>query len=332
MGNLLDVFTNFVVDPAKRNLTGLMFWGGAFLLFIGAIFGVAIDSFVYIPSGTGEALLKSGSAILGAGVFAVIMKSAQFTELFQGHIFDVFYDPNKSKSQGCLVERWQAITRSLLRDLLPTSHDDAVKYIEKKFLNSELQYHFENVTAEYEIDIVDGVAKVQCTTAAKIVISPSAKNPVLEHRIDIENGKNFKLEMLLINDKVIDGNGLYITDPSIPTTEVMKFSLAPHARIQNGSPDETVSMKRTISWEQEVAAEPYIKTDVMRYVKGYFVEVKVDGPYKAKLEPFSMRVSGAIESIRTPQGYDRWTLASAEELMLPGQGFIIFLLPRGRCQ
>jgi hypothetical protein len=64
-----NFFQDAIVKPLKNNLSSVMFWVGMLFVFVGAIFGEYIDAFKYIPKGTGEAILKGGSAILGAGVF-----------------------------------------------------------------------------------------------------------------------------------------------------------------------------------------------------------------------------------------------------------------------
>lgn len=324
--NIVDELKNIFIYPLKRHISSVLFYGGLVLVFIGAIFGDAIDAFNLVPNGTGEAILKSGSAILGAGVFAVIMKSAQFIELFQKNIFDVFSDPKRVVGKDGLSEKWRYVTRAILKDLLPASYVAAAEYIEKKYFDDELEYHFENIVAEYEIDVVDGVAKVRCTTKGNIIISPCSKNPVLEHVLDLESGNNFKLEMLLINGQAIEVDGLYIVDENNPSRRVMNFSLAQYARKISGGDDRVVNMCRTVSWEQQLAMEPYVKFDVKRYVKGYVAEVKSSGLSTVKLEPFEMRRTGSLVPISTPQGYKRWTIASEDELLLPGQGFIIFLV------
>lgn len=306
-------------------MAGTLFYLGVLFVLVGAIFGAAIDAMIYVPKGTGEAILKMGSAILGAGVFAVIMKSAQFSDLFQEHISNVLYNPAKAASAGVLIDRWRDITKAILSDVLPTTYEKAVDSIQSQFFNSELSYHFENFNTKYSIDIQpDGKsAKIKLTTKTNIILSPTSKDAKLFHAVDVEKGQNFNLDLLLINKKSIPVKGLYSPSAQDPQRYLLDFPIEQYAKTRSG--DRIVEMERTLSWVQNIEVEPYIKGVISRYIKGCTVEVVLHGNKSLLFERFGIGGGLRCDNYAIGEGR-RWVLADSDQLLLPGQGFIILLL------
>nr|WP_283620138.1 hypothetical protein [Alteromonas macleodii] len=79
-------FKATLLPKAKQNLIYTMILGGLALMALGtflpATAGTVWDKLLSL-------FLSFGSALIGGGVFAALLKSAQFTELFQKHIFEV---------------------------------------------------------------------------------------------------------------------------------------------------------------------------------------------------------------------------------------------------
>lgn len=324
----MDFLQESIAKPLKNNLSSVMFWLGIFFVFIGAIFGEKIDSYKYIPEGTGEAILKGGSAILGAGVFAVIMKSGQFTNLFQKHIYDVFYDPTKVKDSVPIIVKWRIITKALLKFVLPEAHKEAIDLIEKQFFNSELEYHFEEYVISYQvaIDNESKIATIKVITDSNIVLSPNVKNPVLEQSVETDG--NFNLLALRLNGLDCKKSDLVSNDPNTPTVYTLKLPLAEYVS-NSVANDRVVSFERVVEWTQDLKVDPYIKVMIHRYIKGAKVRVKVPATHKAYYERFGL---GMLEDENyicdDGEGYERWQLAASGSLLLPGQGFIIFVTPK----
>lgn len=80
----------------------------------------------------GDILVKFASTLLGAGVFAALMKSAQFTEIFQKQIFEVFNDPKKLGEIVDVAKRWNILTAARLKDVLPDIYTLASQKIDDK--------------------------------------------------------------------------------------------------------------------------------------------------------------------------------------------------------
>lgn len=323
----LDFIGRLVLAPLRNNLSIVLFWLGLLLIVVGAIFGRQIDQFPYVPHGVGEAVLKSGSAILGAGVFAVIMKSAQFTELFRNHIYQVFYQPEKLDGVA-LIDKWKIITSALLKDVLPSTHQHAVEKIENQFFNSERDYHFEELTLSYDINVKDGVASISSVNSSTLIISPASENPVLEQFIEIRGKFNFKA--LRFNDIPCQDPDLFKVDPSQPNRRLLRVPLNKFAKL-NANNDKIIRMERAVQWTQNLVDDPYIKANIKTYIKGAKIRVRVTGGYKVHFERFGLGELPEQHYITDDgAGYERWQLVRANDLLLPGQGFIIVLSPRKR--
>jgi len=321
-------FTKLVLAPVKNNLSIVLFWSGLALVCVGAIFGSVIDSFKFIPLGTGEAVLKTGSAILGAGVFAVIMKSAQFTELFQKHIYDVFYAPQEVKDGVPLIIKWKGITNALLKNVLPSTYHQAADRIEKQFFNSELDYHFQDHTVSYEITIdANNIATVKSITNSTLILSPFTKQPYLKQYIETQGTFTFKA--LRLNDVACDDKTLFTIDPDNPNRNLLELSLNDYAQANPNTNERIIRLDRVVEWTQNLTNDPYIKGAIKRYIKGAKIRVKINKSHKVHFERFGLGDLPNEYYIEDDGfGFERWQLATSDNLLLPGQGYILVLVPQ----
>jgi hypothetical protein len=323
----LETAKKFFWSLFTVNLTQTLIWGGIFLTFVGAIFGNTIDAWHLIPIGTGEALLKTGSAILGAGVFAVILKSSQFTSLFQKHIMDVLYNPANMADKSVLKEKWILLTNEMLKQVLPKAHYDATNQIEKQFLNSELDYHFENheITYDIQIDASTNIATIKNTTRSTIVLSPNTDEPMFE-QVFQNDGKS-KLLKLFLNNENINQPDLFIIDSENPNNQILKFPFKKYGIISSQNEDTKITLERIIENKQNLADDPCLLTFIKRYSKGFVVKAKVSEGYKIIFDNFSF-VDVTKDRYQKDDGdsYERWQLAKPDELLLPNDGYVIVII------
>lgn len=92
-----------------------------------------------ISSVAGWALNGAGTAILGTGVFAAVVKSSQFAEIFQAHVMDALYSPDKIHSAEQLKQSWMSLTKAMLERALGSDAKKAVHKIYDTFLKSDLE-------------------------------------------------------------------------------------------------------------------------------------------------------------------------------------------------
>lgn len=324
----LDAAKKFFTSIFIVHLAQVLIWGGIFLTFIGAIFGTTIDAWPFAPVGTGESLLKVGSAILGAGVFAVILKSSQFTVLFQKHIMDVLYNPANMSDKSVLKEKWIFLTNEMLKQVLPKVHYDATNQIEKQFLNSELEYHFENyeVTYDINVDSASNIATVLTTTKASLVLSPNIDTPVFK-QVFYSDEKQTLLRLSL-NGQRETSIGL-IENPEKEKSQILTFPLTKYDNRVDKEKDCIIPFERVVQSKQDLGIDPYIAFESGRYTKGMIVKAKINNEYKIHFERFG---SGILPPDYHEENdgteYERWKLAEPEKLLFPGEGFIMVIIKK----
>jgi hypothetical protein len=348
-------FSETISKPIQRHSAMALFFLGIILI------GLATVDSPYITSEYVDALSRMGGAILGAGVFAVIMKSAQFSELFQQHIADVIYDPKRVENAEMLPEKWRVITSAILAGVLPSTYDKATQAIEKRFFDDELDYHFENFEVWYDISVgADNLATVSNTLKATLVISPKKDKPVFQQKI-MSSGSS-KLSCLMINDKNID-----LSDPTIfediKGGKNLTLDLGQYI-----SGNKSVKFERTFITHQDIANEPFVTATITRFIKGAVVRAKVTPSHRIRFlcmgieaydepedeNPSAEKAAQGIigkdgvakkerRSVKRPsqkvgsgskigtgvdgRGYRRWMLAQPSDLLLPGQGYTLIIVP-----
>lgn len=319
---------NFDFDLAKKktkkwiseNLIIIFFTVGIFFIVIGSL-----AKWVWLGVDWSDLLVKGGGALLGGGVFAAIMKSTQFVSIFQKSITEVFYDPVKIKNRPVIDERWKVMTNSLLRGVLPQSYSEASEIIHKQFFNSELHCHFERYRACYEItvDSETNVAKVVHSVSSDLVITKDKEitKPILKQTISARSGP-VTMEHLRLNAvelKVEDHLTLY-EEKKVEIT----IDLSPYRSMKGAIPFEKVAYS-----EQKLEEEPFISTNISRYIKGLTtVEVKINEGYSVVFLKSGLgKLPDDCYSKCAKRGVETWSLAKSEDLLLPGQGYTIIIVP-----
>lgn len=322
---MMETYKQYLKPFLKTNLLPIMFWGGLVTIILGSIFGSTIDSWPFIPDGTGKALLNGGSAVLGAGVFGIILKTAQYTEIFQKNIMDVMYSPSNMKEQEPLIKSWKFLTNELLKHVLPLAYHDATNILRKKFLNDELDYHFENYNVVYDIDVTEDIATIRTTINANIVIASNRKEPKFEQEL-VNNGEN-KLLKLVINGQDILASQKLEPVQNQAHTYKLSFLFKEYGIIPHENDDLRIGFERVIEQTQDLRNDPCLFTLVRRYAKGFEVRAKVSDGYKLFFDTFSLHgLEDNSYWSNDGTGYEKWLLANPNDLLIPGDGFNIVIL------
>jgi hypothetical protein len=305
-----------------KQVTLLLVGVGVLLTFIGAAYDQNLDDF--FRPGVGDFVLKSGSAIIGAGVFSAIMKSAQFTEVFQRHVFDVFYNPETFAVQDDLKAKWEKLTQAILKPILPSSHRDATAGIMAQFFNSDLQYHFENFEVTLDITLQqDGkMLQIGHKTIADVVLAPNHPAPVLRQKINVDG--DCSLKSLFIDTEKIPVENHLVRDPPTSANRVFQLELGKYAK-PRADGDRVLRLERIYHLLQDVTKEPYILATTERFVKGFTVKARTNS---GKLF-FKRTGVGNIDPVipqEDAEGYLRWVLVPPDKLLMPGQGYILIFM------
>lgn len=320
-----------IVNPLYKNIVLTMLISGLFAI----LFGTIIDE----PKWVSETISKIGSAILGAGVFVAIVKSAQFVEIFQNHLYDVFYKPARIFNLENLKQKWILITENIIQKTLPNSHSDVSNRIMKQFLTSELTYHFSDYKTKYDVVTVEpqsGLATIIHTIRTTIMISPNQENPIFEQELSVnEDGGYCILKSLIINNKNIclnEANEFL----KLEKNNKIKFYMPLNKYIkENRNGDKFVELERSYEITQNLISEPFFLVTIKRFVSGSFqVKAKIGDKYKFYFTKTGL--DDAISNTSTnhedaehidAEGFHRWTLSEQNDVLLPGQGFIIIISP-----
>ncbi len=311
--NFLKVF--------KINMPTLLLGIGILAIFLAAVIKDKIDKWLFI--GAADATLNIGSAMVGAGVFSAVTNSKDFTKIFENHIFNVLYKPDSIYNTDDMLVKWNILTQAILRQVLPSTYTDASKKIEEKFFNNELEYHFENYSETYEIKIEEDLAVITLCQEAMIVKSPNIEQPKLMQYFRLNSGdSDIKLESLYLND-LIQTDANYVNDGE--DSEVLKLEIA-----LNDFTSDRIKMVKNISFKQNLKVDPYVKSDISRFVKGFTVDVNAPDDYEIRFKAFGVDI-GKKPMLPTDTGIEntqKWVLAKSEELLIPGQGYIFLIIKK----
>ena len=313
-----------IIEPIKKNTILVLAIIGIILILSGAIVGSYLKE-----HWTAEALVKFGVAILGAGVFAFILKSAQFTEIFQKYIYDVFYSPSDTFGIDVLKEKWLLLTQAILKGTLPFARKEAAQRIEKQFLGAELDYHYEDMEVTYDITVNYDrrIAATIHTVKTRIVVSDQS-NPILEQEMNV--GGNCELVTLIINEKDIKDSKdyLFFSDENVSEERKFKLPLKNFTQGLSEADDKTVRFERVYRMTQDLYEEPYWIATFKRYVRGLTVKARIPADYRLYFKITGFQYEESYPSpIRDDRMFERWTLATKDRLLLPGQGYILIAIP-----
>lgn len=313
---MMEWIKNIVIEPIKKNLVFIFFFGGFIFILLGALIE---------HQGYSEFFLKSGSAILGGGVFAVLLYSDKFTKLFEKHIYNVFYDPEKISGVDELKKKLHGLSNAVLKHILPKSHSDATDLLMEKFFNSELEYHYENYEQTYDIKVntQNNDITIMNTTRVKIVLAPKVESPRLKQRL--MGDVTYKLIRLAFNAKKVE-TADFIKDKTNDKINILTIPLKEYAIIDSNNIDEVIQMERVVEMKQNLDVDSYVAAEVSRYTKGFSVKVKITDGYIVQFENFGIdKSSDEHHENDDDDEYERWTLAENGELLLPGQGYLFII-------
>ncbi|GAC13068.1 hypothetical protein [Aliiglaciecola lipolytica] len=304
------------ISTLTTGVVAVLFWGGLATLIIGILIGQLSFNGAIIIS---DFLVKGSSAILGAGVFASIMKSAQFTSIFQQQVFEVFNDPKKLSEIVDVPKRWSVLTCSRLKDVLPDIYDMAAEKLNEAFFDDELEYHFEDYDHSYDIHVgKDGFITIMNTFDANIVI-----NPKIDECTFLQNFSTFlEGEAITIEDLELENVHQSNKDSLFTKNKDNVYSLS----VPIDKNKAKVRIRRTIRYKQSLSTEPYINVSISRYVKGAIVSARINNGYKLRLVKSGLGVfTESIKEGLRAEGYQTWTLAKQGDLLLPGFGYILVI-------
>jgi len=274
-------------------------------------------------------LHASGIGIIGAGVFAALLKSNQFSELFKKQITQVIYTPGEYQSQKELWTNWQRLSKALLGNVLPFSNDVAISFLRNTFFNNVLQYHFKDYRVSYSVKWKDpdkGIVEVVSRTEANIIPSNSVDKCkfVFFQKVNKTDDSSIEIQRFLIGDSDFkDRIEEKITDN--------KKRIFLEAEIPHG---KNIKLDRIVKFTQMQKNENFIKGKLIRYIKSVTVafqyEKNQEYPDAPMLTPrfealgFNKHAGQCFREDLIDEHSAKYEW-KCDGLLLPHQGYIIML-------
>jgi hypothetical protein len=354
--------TNYLVlDEIKNNPAPAMLLSAIVVLLLGIYLYDSPNASIQIIS---KALITLSTSLIGAGVFSVLSQTSRYTTLIKNQLLevfdkaeykdniksiinevintnehldliekkflDVFFDPKQVGSDTIsFQERWRILTESRLKEVLPMLHKDATMLLENHFFNSELEYHFENYSQKYDIDVDEnGIAVIKNTFKANIIKNKAYEKCNFKQGTTSQAGEVDLIELEIAGKRIQDEAllGRYFSKQDYSGSLMIDL---------NEYQGEHIRFKRVFTVKQDLKKESYITTHISKYIKGGQLKVKVSSGYKITFirSGFYPKDINAIADDKTQNpvpdsdGYQKWLLASSGSLLLPGQGFILTVTP-----
>ena len=279
--------------------------------------------------------LNTGIAIIGAGIFTAIVKSGQFSELYEKIISEVIYNPGEYQSEEELISNWNRITKSLLVKVINSDTTLAVDHMQGSFFNKALGYHYERYNQIYTIkwfDYDNKIVQIRARTSGNIVtLNNSSADPDFfsEFSVNDRTGNEIKIEYYKLDS--ID------VSSSIETiSKEDKLFYKASIPLKSGT---NYLLDRKIKYNQCLIDENYLISQVIRYAKNLTIEAKYeqnelypDAP-AIKFNFMTLGVSdsirGKFEKFELDHNTTKWRY---DGLLLPNQGYIIFLTEDIACK
>jgi hypothetical protein len=161
----------------------------------------------------GKLLVTVGGVLLSGGVFAVIVKSAQFSEIFEKTLRNIIYAKEHLDVREDLDSIWESVTLALSKQKFGAISVRMHQNIKKYFLpvNHDFYYNDPKITLDIEIDPNDSEYII---LTEKQVVNLVTEDECLEIYYKFTNGipfdlnepakTSYKLESFKLNGKVID--------------------------------------------------------------------------------------------------------------------------------
>ncbi len=128
-----------------------------------------------------EALKTIGTTVLGAGIFAAILKSFQFTGIFQKAVAQVIYSSDYLRKQDrkYLENTWRQVSQALFTSKFPKVKDDMEAVMLKSYFPIDHNYYYESLQVSYsdlELTEENGEPFISFEQHIKANIIPLEKN------------------------------------------------------------------------------------------------------------------------------------------------------------
>lgn len=291
----------------------------AFLVFGALIFFASTQRIVILDVNISPYLTDLGRTTVIAGVFSVILKSAQFTAVFREIIMAAIYNPAHIDDEALLQKNWRLVSDAIFLKILPLRYPRPTAMLNTRYIDNNTDYHFTEFQIHYDIDVgEDGRSVVTNTLKADIFLAPDRKHPVFSQTIEGDGAT--RLLWLRINEVTFQSADFLVLDDN-PRARRLTLKLQDQINPDTGG----ARLERAFQSEQNVHSEPFISATLTRFINGAVIKTRISRGYHIRFINNSIEMPNN-DPIIDSDGYRRWVLAPPGRLLLPGQGYTLVVV------
>lgn len=273
------------------------------------------------------AIKTASVAVITGSAFTAIIKSGQFSTIFQNHLFRVMYDPINAESVGAVEQSWTQLTDALLKRVLPRSYENASAQIMSSFFDDEIEYHYDNLRVHhtFRIDRANNMAQMETETTARIYLSKSCARPQLKQSVKLTDGEPLLIYLSLGSSNDLQEEIEYIPDPDIPDKYYLIEDLSKYENVDRDG-NSWVEYKKVDQQLLNLNTDPTYILHLKRFTKGMQVTATIEDGMGLAFETIYDK-DAVYRYTGRPGREHEWTLAPLDGLLLPGHGYTICVVP-----
>lgn len=157
-------------------------------------------------------ILKSlGGALIGSGVFTVIIKSSEYSKIFSNIIGEIIWSKKFIEKRSDKNDIWSMVSRLIYNEKFPLISDEIEEIITTKYFPTEHQYYIEdysftfNVTSQNEnfYKYVESITFLLKATDSRIKVNHNFISSIDLPFENIADDTNLTIDFLSINGEKI---------------------------------------------------------------------------------------------------------------------------------
>lgn len=298
----------------------------SYVLYFVALFAVVFLSLAFLLFETDTIwrdLFKGlGFTMISSGVFAVILKSEQFSNIFHNELRNIIYSEEQLEKRTDLDKIWEKVSLALCRQKFKTISSKLHQKIKEFYLPVSQEYYYKN----YNLDLT---IEVDRDNADFIIITEVNKMQIISHDVQCikydfesliplfnenDNITSYELKEFSVNDEKVDiQKHLTLTRENSILNIKFKYDC-------NGSTIYNLVRKETKRYN--IKSNPYRIHLAAWLIENFFLDLHYNKNMKIDFIHMGLLDNFKIEHMNT-NAYNRFK-ATFTGLIFKKQGFMLF--------
>lgn len=304
-------------------------WALVFL--ITSVIGILLIIIYYTnkkdpPSIYIEIIGTLGKTILGSGVFLAVLKSIQFSGVFEDELRKIVYSDDFLQKRNDIHEIWKKVTRAIYQSAFPQITAKLEDVIQRKLLSQKLNYYHKDVHVIYEINKFDDDHFELIESQNFIIVSngDSFNFELTNEFVKINDPSDlskFDLVELLINNENYGSHIIKSDEISLEDNQI-GFNFDCSITLRGRKEYHVKKVTKTLHTNK---LNGYWKFEIGRITESFTIDIRNNGQYELDLIPM-----GNNTELKKIFISSTLNICKHYDLMIPGDGFIILVKPRLR--